>query len=160
MASSFHARLQHRRQRLRVGQPVIRANFDKRRPAAPRQFLVLGERHHVVGPAVQDDRAGLHRLDRPPFLPGRAKKDEFRLAAVDVHRHGPAPRRADDHLGLVLVDLLLGDLDGLTEVLVRQLRVHDFVAVLGQEGRLDAAWDRLPAVKEEDFHTIISRATS
>ena len=38
------------------------------------------------------------------------------------------------------------------EVLVGQLRVDDLVAVLGQEGRLDAAWDRLPAVEEEDFH--------
>ena len=53
---------------------------------------------------------------------------------------------------LVLVELGLGDLDGLGEVLVGQLRVDDLVAVLGQEGRLDAAWDRLPAVEEEDFH--------
>src|SRR5262249_13357298 len=42
--------------------------------------------------------------------------------------------------------------DGLLEILVRQLRVEDFVAVLGQVGRLDAAWDRLPAVEEEDSH--------
>jgi hypothetical protein len=27
----------------------------------------------VVGPAVQDHRAGLHRLNRRPFLPGRAQ---------------------------------------------------------------------------------------
>ena len=53
--------------------------------------------------------------------------------------------------GLVLVELGLGDPDGLVEVVVGQLRVDDLVAVL-QEGRLDAARDRLPAVKEEDFH--------
>jgi hypothetical protein len=52
----------------------------------------------------------------------------------------------------VLVELLLGDLDGLEEVVVRQLRVDDLVAVLGQEGRLDASWDRVPAVQEVDFH--------
>ena len=40
------------------------------------------------------------------------------------------------------------------EVLVGQLRVDDLVAVLGQEGRFDAAWDRLPAVQEEDFHRL------
>jgi hypothetical protein len=32
------------------------------------------------------------------------------------------------------------------------------VAVLRQEGRLDAAWDGLPAVKEEDFHAGIVAA--
>ena len=52
----------------------------------------------------------------------------------------------------MLVELLLGDLDGLCEILVGQLRIDDFVAVLRQEGRFDAAWDRLPAVKEENFH--------
>jgi hypothetical protein len=46
----------------------------------------------------------------------------------------------------VLVELGLGDLDGLIEVLVRQFRVDDLVAMLGQEGRLDATRDRLPAV--------------
>ena len=64
----------------------------------------------------------------------------------------PPRDRADDDLGLVLVELGLGDLDGLGEVFVGQCRVDDLVAVLRQEGRLDAARDRLPAVEEEDFH--------
>jgi hypothetical protein len=51
----------------------------------------------------------------------------------------------------VLGELDLGDLGGLPEVVVGQFRVDDLVAVLGQEGRLDAAWDRVPAVQEEDF---------
>src|SRR5262249_17458507 len=64
----------------------------------------------------------------------------------------PAPGRADDRLRLVLVELGLGYLDGLAEVLVGQLRVDDGMGVPGQEGRFDAAGDRLPAVQEEDFH--------
>ena len=41
------------------------------------------------------------------------------------------------------------------EVFIGQRRIDDLVAVLDQEGRLDAAWDGLPAVKEEDFHEVI-----
>src|ERR1022692_1314565 len=51
---------------------------------------------------------------------------------------------------MVMVELLLGDLNGLGEILVGQLRVDDLVAVLGEVRRFDAAWDRTPAVKEED----------
>jgi hypothetical protein len=42
----------------------------------------------------------------------------------------------------------------LGEVFTRLLRVDDRVAVAvsGQEGRLDAARDRLPAVEKENFH--------
>ena len=52
----------------------------------------------------------------------------------------------------MLVELVLGDPDGQDEVFIRQLRVDDLVAVLGEDGRFDAARDRLPAVEEEDFH--------
>src|SRR5580658_6419576 len=55
---------------------------------------------------------------------------------------------------LVVVELCLGDLDRLVEILIRQFRVDDLVAVLRQEGRLDAAWDGLPAVEEEDFQGV------
>jgi hypothetical protein len=66
----------------------------------------------------------------------------------------PAPPRDEPTTtaGLVLVELCLGDLDDQGEVFVGQFRVDDLVAVPGQEGRLDATWDGLPAVKEEDFH--------
>jgi hypothetical protein len=53
---------------------------------------------------------------------------------------------------LGLAELGLSDPDGLVEVLVGQLRADDLVAVPGEEGWLDATWDRLPAAKEEDFH--------
>src|ERR1019366_5224406 len=63
-----------------------------------------------------------------------------------------ASARSHDDLGLVLIELGLGDADGFGEILVGQLRIDDLVAVLGEEGRFDASRDRLPAVKEEDFH--------
>ena len=65
-----------------------------------------------------------------------------------------APPRLDPTTtwGWCVVELGLGDSDGLGEILVRQLRIDDLVAVVFQEGRLDAAWNRLPAVEEEDFH--------
>ncbi len=91
-------------------------------------------------------------LARAVLLPSRAEQDQPGLAAVDVHRHGPAPRRPDDHFRLVLVELGLGDPDRLVKVLVWQLGVDDLVAVVLQVRRLDAARHRLPAVEEEDFH--------
>ena len=36
-----------------------------------------------------------------------------------------------------------------------QFGVDDLVAVPGQEGRLEPAWDRLPAVGGEDFHPVV-----
>jgi hypothetical protein len=53
----------------------------------------------------------------------------------------PPPAGADDRLGPVLVELGLGDPDRLGEVLVRQCRVDDLVAVLRQVGGFHAAWD-------------------
>jgi hypothetical protein len=55
----------------------------------------------------------------------------------------------------VAVVLGLGHAHRLLEVLVRQLRVDDLVALLRQERRLDAARDRLPAVQEEDLHGVV-----
>ena len=74
------------------------------------------------------------------------------VAAVDVHRHGTAPAGADNDIGMMLVELGLGDADGGIEIVVGQGRVQDFVAVVLEVGRLDAARCRLPAVEEEDFH--------
>jgi hypothetical protein len=51
----------------------------------------------------------------------------------------------------VLVELRLGDFDGLLEVLVRQFRIDDFVAVLCQVGWFDAARNRLPAGRKRIF---------
>src|SRR5262245_25227908 len=101
---------------------------------------------------MKNHSARLDRPGRPPLLPCRAEQDEPGIATEDVHRHCTAPRRADDDIRLVPVELSLGDLDGLVEILVRQFWVDDFVAVMGKERRFDAAWDRLPTVEEEDSH--------
>jgi len=42
--------------------------------------------------------------------------------------------------------------DGLGEVVVGELGVQDSVLVILEVRRFDAAWDRLPAVWEEDGH--------
>jgi len=91
----------------------------------------------------------------PPLLPGWAEQDEPGVPGVDAQGNGPAPRRADNHRRLVLVELGLGDPDGIGEIFVRQLGIDDLVAVLGQLRRLHAAWDRLPAVQEEDSHGVV-----
>ena len=53
------------------------------------------------------------------------------------------------------VELALGDPHGLGDVLVRQGRIDDGVAVPNEVGRFDAAWDRVPAVEEQDSHSSI-----
>jgi hypothetical protein len=50
------------------------------------------------------------------------------------------PREEPQRLRLMLVELLLGDLDGHVEVLVGQLRIDDLMAVLGEAGRFDGVW--------------------
>ena len=74
------------------------------------------------------------------------------LASPPLMSKATAPARSHDHVGAVPVVLGLGDPDGLGEVLVGQFRVDDLVAVLGQEARLDATRDRVPAVEEENLH--------
>src|SRR5262249_23286282 len=86
------------------------------------------------------------------LLPGRAKQNKPGVSAVQVHRHGPASAGADHDIWVLPVELFLSDTDCLGEVLARQLRVEDLVAVLRQVGGLHAAWDGLPVVEEEDSH--------
>ena len=52
----------------------------------------------------------------------------------------------------MLVELFLSNPDGLGEVVIRQFRIDDLLAMPGQERRFDAARNRMPAVEEEDFH--------
>ena len=103
---------------------------------------------------MQDHRARLHCCGRAPSLPGRAEEDEGRVASIDVQGDGPAPAGTNDHIGPMPVELGLGDADGGVEVVVRQGRVQDLMAVVLQVGRLHAAWGRLPAVEEKNSHAI------
>jgi hypothetical protein len=54
----------------------------------------------------------------------------------------------------MLIECSLGGRKSGGEVIVIEGRVDDFVAVLGEVRRLDAAWDRVPPVEEEDFHGV------
>ena len=53
---------------------------------------------------------------------------------------------------IVPVELGLGDANSGIEIVIGQGRVDDFVAVVLEVGRFHTARNRLPAVKEEDFH--------
>jgi hypothetical protein len=54
------------------------------------------------------------------------------------------------------VEFGLGSANGGIEVVIGQGWVQDFVAVVLQVGRLQAALGRLPAVEEEDGHCFVS----
>ena len=49
---------------------------------------------------------------------------------LDVHRHGPASAGPDDDIGMMPVELGLGDADGLVEIVVGQGRIENLVAVV------------------------------
>ncbi|MGD0897019.1 MAG: hypothetical protein ABR915_04225 [Thermoguttaceae bacterium] len=53
------------------------------------------------------------------------------------------------------VKSILSDSNDLIEIVVGQGRVQDFVAVVFEVGRLDAARCRLPVVEEKDFHGLL-----
>jgi hypothetical protein len=40
----------------------------------------------------------------------------------------------------MLIELILGDLDGFAEILVGLFRIDDVMAVLGQKARFDGMW--------------------
>jgi hypothetical protein len=52
-----------------------------------------------------------------------------------------SPTATDDHIGFVLVEIGLSDSESVIEVVVGQLGIENGVAVLRQEGWLDATWD-------------------
>jgi hypothetical protein len=51
-----------------------------------------------------------------------------------------------------VVELGLGYANRLLGVLIGKSRIENFVAMMDEESRFDAAWTRLPAVEEQDFH--------
>jgi hypothetical protein len=54
----------------------------------------------------------------------------------------------------MLIDLGLGNSDGLVEIIVRKSGVDDLVASVFQLVRLHAANDAVPAVQKKDFRHI------
>jgi len=55
------------------------------------------------------------------------------------------------------VELSLGCRYSQREIVVNEGRIDDFVAVVLQAGRLDAARHRIPAVEEKDFRHVSPR---
>ena len=77
-----------------AGQPVFMAHYHqrfRRQPAIRHQFLRIREGHYLISLGMQDDRAGLRRPGRSPFLPGRAEQNQRRRTRIDVHGYGPTP---------------------------------------------------------------------
>jgi hypothetical protein len=151
-------RLQNRRRQLRISQPVIASSLDQRivwPSTVPDEFFRICEWNHVIVPTVQNDRACPNRFDCSPILPCGAKQDVPRIAAVDVHGDRTATGTSDDDIRLMLVELSLGGSDGGFEIVVVKFWIDDLVAVVLEVGRFGAAWDRMPAVEEEDGHGIL-----
>lgn len=63
----------------------------------------------------------LHSLGRSPILPCRTEPHEFRRMAVDVHRQRPTSARSHNNLGVMPIELSLGDPDGFAIVFVGEL---------------------------------------
>ena len=74
-------------------------------------------------------------------------QDKRCVVGFEIHGDCAATGTADDHVGLALIVLGLGDPHGGGEVFVWQRRIQNFVAVIGQKGRFSAAWDAGPAVQ-------------
>lgn len=138
---------------------MIVANLDERRrrqSATFDQILAVGERNHIVGAAMQNHCAGLHRRGSAVFPPCRAKQHEPGFAALDVHGQSAAPARADDDLRLVGVEFGLSYAHCCGEILVIERRVDDLAAMPGKVGRLHTARHGIPTVKEENSHSLFS----
>ncbi len=103
---------------------------------------------------MQDDRVRLDGRGRSPFLPSGAKQDQRRVFCVDVDGDCAATRRADDDIGLVLIEFGLADANGYVEVVIWERRVNDGVAVVFEVGRFCAARCRSPAVEIENLHRV------
>ena len=72
---------------------------------------------------------GFTVLAVPYFFQAGQSRTSFASPLLMFMATAPPLARSDDDLGPVLVELGLGDADGLAEVLVGQLRVDDLVAV-------------------------------
>jgi hypothetical protein len=101
---------------------------------------------------MQDGAVGPDGLRSTVLPPRRAEQHQGSFPSLKVHGECAASAAADDHVGLVLVELGLGDCEGGGEVVVRKSGVDDGVAVVFQVGRFDAARNGLPAVKKENEH--------
>ena len=127
-ANNLIDRGEHRSQRLRIGQPVVvptTIRADSGRPLLRTSSWLSAKGTTSSACECRITVPGLTVRRRSPSLPGRAEQHERRRARVDIHGHGPAPAGSDDDIGMVPVELGLGDADGLIEIVVGQGRVED-----------------------------------
>ena len=73
---------------------------------------------------------GFHSCGRAPSLPCRAQEHQRRVAAVDIDRHCAATGTTDYNIGLMLAELGLSDPQGGSEIVVGEMGVEDFVAMV------------------------------
>ena len=110
---------------------MIGADHDQGRlgqAAVAKKLLAVGERHHVVGRANAESPCRASRLWPFPIVSKPGREGQAASCRLDVHRHGPTPAGTDHDIGLMPVELGLGDPDGLVEIVIRQGRVEDLVA--------------------------------
>src|SRR5687768_15988444 len=107
---------------------------------------------------MQDGAVGPDGLRSTVLPPRRAEQHQRDVTGLEIHRQCTTTAAADNHVGLVLVVLGLGDCESGGEVFVGQSGIQNGMTVLHQKGRLYAAWDGLPAVKEKDEHGCILAA--
>ena len=81
----------------------------------------------------------LHRRGRSPSLPCGAEEDKGRVAAVDVHGDRTATGATDNDIGILPVELGLGDANGGVEIVVGEGWVQDLMSLLSEVGRLGPA---------------------
>ena len=134
---------------------MIGSHFEQGLPgqmAVLDQLFRIGKRNDIVEPAVQDYGSGLDRPDLTELLPGRTQEHQSNITDSDVHGDGAAPARSNDDFRPLSIELGLGDSHCTLKIFIRKLRVEDGVTIFTQEGWLDAAWNGLPTVQEQNLH--------
>ncbi len=116
------------------------------------QLFAIFEWDHVIFATMQDYRVRFQLLDRSPFLPSGAKKNQRCFFGFDVHRNGTATGRSNDDIRLMQIVFCLSGSKSQIEVVIIEPGIDDRMTMIFQIGRLDATWDRVPTVKEEDDH--------
>jgi hypothetical protein len=139
---------------------VVIPDFDQGKAgqiAVSDQCLGIGKSNDVVGTAMEDDGSELDCLDRTELFPGGTKQYKSRIADAHIHGERTTSARSNHNVGGMPVENVLRDAKRLGEILVRKLRIEDFVTIVSQEGGLYASGNGLPPVQEQNLHCRILR---
>lgn len=138
-----------------VSESVIVSDFEQGRLGVASQIDGVLVRDHVIEFAMEDDRIGFDMFGRSPFFPSWAEQNEFCISGAKVHGQGASARATDDDFGSMFIEELLSRRECDLKVLVIEFWVQDLESVLGKISWLDATWDAVPTVEEEDFHGLV-----